>query len=62
MIAGLDRPPQVRKRGSVGRALVAGEFLLLELPLLLPVIAGASMIALAMGVRGLTRRLRRAAD
>jgi hypothetical protein len=47
----------MRKRGAVARVLVAGLFLLLELPLLLPVIAGAGLMALVMGVGAVARRL-----
>ena len=61
MIANPGRSARPRRRGTVARALVAGVFLLLELPLLLPLIAGASAMALVMGVRGLARRLRRTA-
>jgi hypothetical protein len=57
MIPGFQRSPQIRKRGAVARVLVAGLFLLLELPLLLPVIAGAGLMALVAGVRAVARRL-----
>jgi hypothetical protein len=57
MIHGVQRSTRVRKRGAVARVLVAGVFLLLELPLLLPVIAGAGLMALVVGVRALARRL-----
>jgi hypothetical protein len=59
MIPGFQRSTQMRKPGAVARLLVAGVFLLLELPLLLPVIAGAGLTALVVGVRALARRLSR---
>jgi hypothetical protein len=46
-------------RGRVTRALVAAVFVLLELPLLLPVIAGTGVMAIVAGVPALARRLRR---
>jgi hypothetical protein len=57
MIPGFQRSPQTRNRGAVVRVLVAGAFLLLELPLLLPVIAVAGLMTLVVGVRALVRRL-----
>jgi hypothetical protein len=57
MIPGFRRSTQMRRRGAAARVLVAGVFLLLELPLLLPVIAGAGLMALVLGVRALARRL-----
>lgn len=62
MIRGLRRRPQIRRPGAVVRALVAGVFLLLELPLLLPIIAGAGLMEVVMQVGALARRLRRGAD
>jgi hypothetical protein len=40
------------------RSLVAGLFLLLELPLLLPLIAGAGVMAVVVQARMLAERLR----
>jgi hypothetical protein len=56
-IPGFQRSTQMRKRGAVARMPVAGVFLLLELPLLLPVIAGAGLMTLVVGARALARRL-----
>jgi len=57
VIPGFQRSARMRKRGAAVRAPVAALFLLLELPILLPVIAGAGLMALVMGVRGVARRL-----
>jgi hypothetical protein len=59
---GLQRPPQIPKPGAIVRALVTGVFLLLELPLLLPIIAGAALGAFGMRVRAVACRLRRCRD
>jgi hypothetical protein len=47
---GPHRPPPGLRRGEVTRTLVAGVFLLLELPLLLPLIAGAGAIWIVIQV------------
>ena len=48
------------RRGVVLRAVVAGVFLLLELPLLLPLIVGSVVMALVVRVRALGNPLNRA--
>jgi hypothetical protein len=53
--------PLVRRRGGAPRALAAAVFLLLELPLLLPLIAGAAVTGLVAQVAALAGRLKRRA-
>lgn len=47
---------QLHSRGAIARALVAGVFLAFELPLLLPLIAGAVAMGLVLRVQALARR------
>jgi hypothetical protein len=54
-----QRTPKADRRGVAARALVAGVFLVLELPLLLPVIVGTGVMALVLQIRALARRLSR---
>ena len=53
MITERPRFSQMRNRGAIARALVAGVFLALELPLLLPLIAGAVAMGLVLRVQAL---------
>jgi hypothetical protein len=46
------------RRGVVARAVAASVLLVLELPVLLPIIGGTVVMALIMGVPALARRLR----
>jgi hypothetical protein len=59
MTPGVRRPPLVYRRDRITRALVAGVLLVLELPLLLPLIVGAGVMLLVMRVGALAQRLRR---
>ena len=59
MTPGLHPSPPGARRDRVIRTLVAGVFLLLELPLLLPLIVGAGMTFVVVQVGALARRLRR---
>ena len=52
----------MRSRAAVPRALAAGTLLLLELPLLLPVIVGAIVMAIVVRVGALTHRPRHGAN
>jgi hypothetical protein len=54
-----QRSPKVDRRAVAARTLVAGVFLVFELPLLLPVIAGAGVMTLVVQTRALARRLSR---
>jgi tetrahydromethanopterin S-methyltransferase subunit E len=57
-----QRPPKVDRRAVAARALAAGVFLVLELPLLLPLIVGTGVMALVLQTRALARRLSRGAS
>jgi hypothetical protein len=59
MTRGARRSPLGHRRGRVTRSLVAGVMLVLELPLLLPLIAGAGAMALVVQLGALTERLKR---
>lgn len=62
VINSVRRSPQLPRRGSAGRALGAGVFLVFDFPLLFSVIAGAGLVPLVMGVRALPRHLGHPAD
>ncbi len=47
---------RMRRPGVLPRSVMAGIFLLLELPLLLPIIVGAILMALVIRVGALRRR------
>ena len=59
MSPGLHRSHAVCWSGRVARALVAAFFLLLQLPLLLPLIAGTVVMALVAPVVAVVQNLRR---
>jgi hypothetical protein len=58
----LDRGQAASRRGTVTRALVAGVFLLLQLPLLFPLIIGAGVTALVAQIAAFVRRRRRGGE